>query len=78
MDTGGENVGIDVAKDFVDVCVGPEGQSERYNCTARELGRLVRRLKRVQPTRVVLEATGGLERELVRRLDDAGLPVQTS
>jgi transposase len=75
MVAGGENVGIDVAKDFVDVCVGPEGRSGRYACTARELGRLVRRLKRVQPTRVVLEATGGLERELVRRLDAAALPV---
>ena len=36
---------------------------------------LIAQLTQVQPTRIVLEATGGLERPLVRALVDAALPV---
>ena len=75
MNSGGENIGIDVSKDFVDVCFGLEGERLRYATTAHELGRLIRKLLRDPPQRVVLEATGGLEGVLVRRLHAAALPV---
>jgi transposase len=75
MQPGGENVGIDVAKSFVDVCCGPEGEQRRYASTPRHLAHLVRRLIQSGPSRVVVEATGGLERSLVQRLQRAELPV---
>lgn len=69
-------VGIDVSKDWLDVHVHPDGQSLRLANTEagwRELRRWLRRL----PVRAIgIEASGGYEREPVRVLVEAGLPVR--
>jgi transposase len=69
------SVGVDVAKEHLDVHVRPEG--ERFSVAADEGGlqELVRQLQRVGPGVVVLEATGGYEVPVAAALAAAGLPV---
>ena len=64
------NVGIDVA---LDVAVHPTGAAWTVRRTRGGLHRLRDRLAALQPTRVVLEASGGYERAVVTALAD--LPV---
>jgi transposase len=69
------SVGVDVAKERLDVHVRPEG--ERFTVPADEGGlqELVRQLQRVGPGVVVLEATGGYEVPVAAALAAAGVPV---
>jgi transposase len=71
-------VGIDVAKDHVDLAVRPTQEQWRAPTTAAGIAEVVSRLQTLQPTLVVLEATGGLERPLVLALAATGLPVVVS
>ena len=68
-------VGVDVSKDFVDVAVRPGGQGWRGDQTPAGLRSVVTRIVRLQPALVVLEATGGYEAPLAKRLRLARLPV---
>jgi transposase len=76
MNGVGVFVGIDVAKETVEVAVRPAG--ERWGARNDEEGRkeLVRRLRKLAPTLVVMEATGGYEVELALALTEAGLGVR--
>ena len=67
-------VGIDVSKAQLDVALRPEG---RFSAPNDEAGcaQVLERLRAVHPTRVVLEATGGLEMPLTGVLAAAGVPV---
>jgi transposase len=66
-------VGIDVAKDWVDVCERPTGATMRVANDPDGWAELVARYAADPPTRIVLEATGGYEVGLVTQLDLAGL-----
>jgi transposase len=68
-------VGIDVSKHRLDVAVIPSGEgfSEANSATGIEL--LAKRLNELGASRIVLAATGGLERSLVLALAEASLPV---
>ena len=68
-------VGIDVAKAWLDLAVRPSGAQWRVANTEAELPALVARLRTLAPQLVVLEATGGDERNAVAALAAAGLPV---
>ena len=68
-------VGIDVSKATLDVHVHPSGRRACVPHTAAGRRRLVARLAKLAPTRVVVEATGGWERTLVAALHAAGVPV---
>ena len=68
-------VGIDVAKDRVDIAVRPTGQSWSASYEEEEVEKLVARLRGLEPAAVILEATGGLELTLVAALAAASLPV---
>ncbi|MFZ0888396.1 MAG: transposase [Candidatus Binataceae bacterium] len=68
-------VGIDVAKAQLVVAIRPSGERFSVDNCAREVERLVQRLKALEPARVVLEATGGYELLAVSELAGAGLPV---
>lgn len=71
----GEFVGIDVSKQWLDVaCAGSDGVV-RVGNSASEIQALVAELSLRRPERVVLEATGGLEKALVCGLQERGLPV---
>jgi transposase len=67
-------VGIDVAKDRLDVHLRPTGEHFRVDRDEAGLAHLVARLVAVHPDRVVLEATGGYEAPVVAALAVAGLP----
>jgi transposase len=68
-------IGIDVAKAQLDVACHPTSVRWTVPHTTNGIGRLVRRLRRLQPTLVVLEATGGLELSVASELAAAALPV---
>ncbi|MDP9372727.1 MAG: IS110 family transposase [Chloroflexota bacterium] len=68
-------VGIDVAKDRLEVAIRPSGEQWSATNDADGLTALVTRLHDLQPTLVVLEASGGYERPLMAALAAAGLPV---
>ena len=68
-------VGIDVAKDRLDVAQRPGTEAWWVTNDDRGIADLVVRLKALRPTLVVLEATGGIELPLVGALAAVGLPV---
>ena len=68
-------VGIDVSKAQLDVALHPTNDGWHVNHDASGIAGLVERLRTVQPTLVVLEATGGLEVPVTGALAEAGLPV---
>src|SRR5271163_2276735 len=68
-------VGIDVAKDHLDVCVRPSGETLRVKNDEEGVLALVAKLLEVQPTLVVLEATGGYEAPVVTAIAVNAIPV---
>jgi len=68
-------VGIDVAKDFLDLCAGPDGAVERIANDLEGHERLAQRLRQQAVALIVLEATGGYEAAVAGTLQAAGLPV---
>lgn len=66
-------VGIDVSKAALDVAEG-SGPVVRFGNTPAGHRALARRLARARPARIVMEATGGYERAVLRHLADRGLP----
>jgi transposase len=68
-------VGLDVAKAHVDVAVRPSGEPWRVANDAAGIAQLVERLRMLQPTLVIAEATGGFERAAIAALAASGLPV---
>lgn len=68
-------VGIDVSKAQLDVAIRPTGERESVANDKVGIKALVKRLAKIQPTLIVLEATGGYERQVTRALVSADLPV---
>jgi transposase len=68
-------IGIDVSKNHLDVHVRPSGDAFRVSHDEPGLASLIERLHPLQPTIVVLEATGGYEVTVAATLAAAGIPV---
>lgn len=68
-------VGIDVAKDRLDVALRPGGEVFAVTRDGDGLDQLVSRLVAHKPALIVLEATGGYETVVASRLAAAGLPL---
>jgi transposase len=68
-------IGIDVSQGSWDVHLLPEGRSFSIRVDDGAVGRLLARLGSPAATLVVVEATGGVERELVAALLEAGWTV---
>ena len=68
-------IGIDVAKERLDVSVRPGEEQWSVANEEEGIGDLVRRLEETGPALVVLEATGGLELPLTAALAASELPV---
>ncbi len=66
-------VGIDVAKRHLDVCLLPERRSFQIPYGDQGLEDLLSQMRRLKPTLIVVEATGGYERRLSAELLEAGL-----
>lgn len=68
-------VGIDVSKAQLDVAIRPTGETVSAVNDKAGIKALVKRLAKIQPTLIVLESTGGLERQVVRALVSAEIAV---
>ena len=68
-------VGIDVAKEQLQVAVRPGGEAWSVTNDRTGVGELVKRLATSKPALVVLEATAGMEMPVAAALAGAGLPV---
>jgi len=68
-------VGIDVSKDRLDVAVLGESQEKQVNHTQTGIAELVQWMLELQPALIVVEASGGYQRNVVEALFHAGLPV---
>jgi transposase len=68
-------VGVDVSKDKLDVHSRPAGRNWTVPNETQSIGLLVQEIAAMQPTLVVMEATGGLQLELAAALAVEGVPV---
>jgi transposase len=68
-------VGIDVAKNTLEIRIEPAGQSLCVAYDERGLAQVSQHLSKVRPVLIVMEATGGLETRLASELVAQGLPV---
>lgn len=75
MNTIESFVGVDVSKATLDVGMFPDSSSWSVANSRSGIEELVKRLKTLAPSLVVMEATGGLEAPLAAALADADLPV---
>lgn len=75
METSAVWIGIDVSKTQLDVAQRPEGQRHVFFQTPVGIERLVVHMQSLNPSAIVLEATGGLEIPVASALAVAGLPV---
>ncbi len=67
-------VGIDVAKSSLAVFVDSTGEHLECLNQTRDLTKLARRLKKLNPSLIVLEATGGYETPAAEIFSEFGLP----
>jgi transposase len=68
----GQSVGIDISEDFLDLYLHPAGKEMRLPHNDEGIASLLALLCDYKIERVVLESTGGLQRRLVRSLQEAG------
>ncbi len=69
------SIGIDVSKATLDLDAYPITQPASYSNDVRGRTQLTKYLKHLQPTLIVMEATGGLESPIAAELASAGLAV---
>lgn len=67
-------VGIDISKKVMDIAVRPTGEFFSLDNNKSGINELVKRLLKLKPALVLLEATGGLELPVAIGLVEAGLP----
>jgi len=68
-------VGIDVSKDRLDVARLGDKQEKQFSNTKDGIAQLVQQMVNLQPELIVVEATGGYQRNVVEALFHAGLSV---
>ncbi|NQU36276.1 MAG: transposase, partial [Actinobacteria bacterium] len=68
-------IGVDVAKKHLDWVLGPNGEVERIENSPTAVRRLVRKIRKLNFDRVILESTGQYERLLFEALEDNEIPV---
>src|SRR5437588_10256701 len=69
------NIGIDVSKETLHISVNENKTPRTIKHEFTEFPQLVKSLKALAPTRIIIEASGGTENLLVSYLATAGLPV---
>jgi transposase len=69
-------VGIDVAKDKVDVCIRSLSQRQMFPSNAQGRRELIAWLRKHQVNKAVMEASGGYEREWAKPMRQVGLDVR--
>lgn len=69
------NVGVDIGKQFLDVCIHENNKYWREDNNSAGIKRLLKRLAHYRVERLVMEATGRYEFELAQVAYSKGLPV---
>lgn len=75
INSEGDNVGIDVGKDSLDICVYEQDFDWQESNTEIGIKRLMKRLSRYHVNRLLVEVTGGYERALVEAAIEHSIPV---
>jgi transposase len=73
--SSGKFVGIDVAKDKLDIAALGEKKASQTGNDEVGIAKLIKKLQTLNPELIVVEATGGYQRAVVLGLYEAGLPV---
>ncbi|MCL4275663.1 MAG: transposase [Anaerolineales bacterium] len=73
--SSGKFVGIDVAKDQLDIAVLGETKASQVGNNGTGIAKLIKTMQLLKPELIVVEATGGYQRAVVLGLYEAGLPV---
>ena len=68
-------IGIDVAKQHLDLGCWPSTETERFENQSEDIEKLVQKCLQLAPFRIIVEATGGYERSVVAALELSKLPV---
>lgn len=68
-------IGVDVCKPRLDVTVLPTGEILEFDNTIPGIKQFVKRVKKLKPTLIACEYTGGLEQPLLIACAEAGLPI---
>ncbi len=68
-------VGIDIAKDKLDIAVLGEKAASQVGNDEGGIASLIKKMQALKPKLIVVEATGGYQRAVVLGLYEAGLPV---
>lgn len=68
-------VGVDVSKSTLDICIDSQSEVLHVDYDDKGIKSICARLKSIQPTLIVMEATGGLGMRLACELSAIGLPV---
>lgn len=74
-DPEGKNIGVDVGKSQLDICIHERNEHWDTGNNPTDIRTLVSKLSRFKLARIVVEATGGYERDLVEACAERGLPV---
>lgn len=75
IDRSERNVGIDIGKSMLDMCIYEIDFYAQYSNTPEGVRELLKKLSRYNLTRILVEATGGYERALVEACADKELPL---
>lgn len=75
METQTYHLGIDVAKESLDLGCWPSGRTYALSNTESGIQDLIAICQEHHPERIIVEATGGYEKLLLAKLFEAGLPV---
>ena len=70
--SSGKFVGIDVAKDKLDIAVLGEKKASQVGNDEAGIAKLIKKMKVLKPDLIVVEATGGYQRAVVLGLYEAG------
>ena len=69
------NVGVDVSKSWLDICLHPMNKMMRIDNSERAIKKLASQLAKYQVEQIVCESSGGYQSLLVRVLQQKNLPV---
>jgi transposase len=73
--SSGKFVGIDVAKEKLDIAVLGEKEASLVTNDGKGIARLIKKMQKLEPELIVVEATGGYQRAVVDALFQSGLAV---
>jgi len=75
IDRSERNVGIDIGKSMLDVCIFEVNIYLQYSNTTEGIRELLQQISRYNVTRILVETTGGYERSLMEACAEKALPV---